>query len=332
MFRTLISQCLLIAIAYGLGSPATAQTPQTQSNPQQKHVRILTVGNSFTHNATRYLDELVAAAGHRLTHKMLSISGSPLRLHASKAMAFEKNPEAPSAHYRGGESLQQALKSEPWDFVTIQQVSIQSHNIKTYRPFARQLADIIRRDAPEATLLVHQTWAYRSDDPRFGKSNPAAGEPATQRAMYEGLSKAYRTITADLSAQRIPVGDAFWLADNDPDFGYRASPNFDAGSFVSTDLPAQPHSLHVGYRWKNRDGEPQLGMDGHHANLAGEYLGACVWFECLYGESPVGNGFVPEKLDVDYAAHLQEIAHQAAQQGGDVAHGISGETALSVGR
>ncbi len=62
-------------------------------------------------------------------------------------------------------------------------------------------------------------------------------------------------------------------------------------------------------------------MDGHHANLAGEYLGACVWFECLFGESPVGNKFIPDGLDPQYAALLQSVAHQAAQQGGDVVRG-----------
>lgn len=31
-------------------------------------------------------------------------------------------------------------------------------------------------------------------------------------------------------------------------------------------------------------------MDGHHANLAGEYLGACVWYEELFGDSVVGIG------------------------------------------
>ncbi len=331
MFRSLLLVSLIATIAWVACPSATAESPDVQPPEQQKHVRILTVGNSFTHNATRYLDEIVEAAGHKLTHKMLSIGGSPLELHATKAMAFENDPADKSSQYAGGESLQQALKSEPWDFVTIQQVSIKSHDIQTYRPYAQQLADIVHRDAPQATLLVHQTWAYRSDDPRFNKAKLIAGEPANQQAMYEGLSKAYRTITADLSAQRIPVGDAFWLADNDPKFGYRAPPNFDAKSFESPDLPEQTHSLHVGYRWRNRKGKRQLGMDGHHANLAGEYLGACVWFECLFGESPVGNGFVPDKLDADYAAHLQKIAHQAAQQGGDVAHGVVGEQTQRVG-
>jgi hypothetical protein len=302
-----------------------AASPNIKQPEQQKHVRILTVGNSFTRNATRYLDEITEAAGHKLTHKMLSIGGSPLKLHASKALAFERDSGDSDAKYSQGESLQQALQSEPWDFVTVQQLSIKSHNVETYRPFAKQLADIIHRYAPQAQLLVHQTWAYRKDDPRFNGTVASAGEPATQEAMYCGLSQAYRAITAELSARRIPVGDAFWIADNDPKHGYRLPTDFSATNAEYPDLPDQTRSLHVGYHWLQRDGKHVLRMDGHHASPAGEYLGACVWFECLFGDSPVGNGFVPGELTSEYAVFLQTVAHQAAQQGGDVMHGIVDE-------
>ncbi len=68
----------------------------------------------------------------------------------------------------------------------------------------------------------------------------------------------------------------------------------------------------MGWRWaQQKDGPPKLGMDGHHANTAGEYLGACVFYEVLFGESVVGNAFVPPGLDPAYAKFLQETAHQA---------------------
>ena len=55
-------------------------------------------------------------------------------------------------------------------------------------------------------------------------------------------------------------------------------------------------------------------MDGHHANAAGEYLGACVFYEVLFGDCAVGNTFVPSNLDPAYAKFLQESAHQAVQK------------------
>ncbi|WP_237607659.1 BPSS1187 family protein [Roseimaritima sediminicola] len=315
---------LLVSDWAAAAAPAAGSDGNAARSP--KHVRVLTVGNSFTRNATEYLDELAAAAGYQLTLKSLYIGGSPLELHARKALAFEQDREDPLGTYRGGESLQQALQSEAWDFVTIQQVSIQSHDIQTYRPHAEQLARIVHRYAPQAQLLIHQTWAYRQDDPRFQKTNPAAGEPTTQQAMYEGLREAYRAITAELSAKRIPVGDAFWIADNDPHFGYQPPAKDVVEQAQPPALPPQEHSLHVGYRWRSRDGKQVLRMDGHHASLAGEYLGSCVWFACLFDDSPVGNRFVPSGLPLPYATHLQQIAQRAVQNGDDVVRGKAVET------
>lgn len=299
---------------------------------QTRHVRVLAVGNSFTVNATRYLQELTDAAGHRLTLKLLSIGGSPLERHAGMALAFEKDHTDPTTLYSRGESLQQALQSEDWDFVTIQQASIKSHDVETYRPYAEQLADIVHRYAPRAELLVHQTWAYRSDDPRFRQTPDAlvANEPATQRAMYEGLAAAYRTICSELSVRRIPVGDAFWIADNDPQFGFQADEAFDVSQAAHPQLPSEKYSLHRGYRWTERDGSRELGLDGHHANAAGEYLGGCVWFECLFGESAIGIPFIPENLDATHATFLQQVAAQAVRQGNDVARGVAAHGSQAI--
>ena len=57
-----------------------------------------------------------------------------------------------------------------------------------------------------------------------------------------------------------------------------------------------------------------IGIDGHHANVAGEYLGACVFYEFLYGDSVVGNPFVPKGLDANFARFLQETAFLLDQQ------------------
>ena len=55
-------------------------------------------------------------------------------------------------------------------------------------------------------------------------------------------------------------------------------------------------------------------MDGHHASVAGEYLGGCVFYEVLFGETVVGNTFIPPGLDAAYARFLQETAHKAVEK------------------
>jgi hypothetical protein len=281
-------------------------------------VRLLTVGNSFSRNATHYLGDLATADGNQLIHRPIVVGGASLQLHAEQAQQFERDPGAKNGLYANGHSLKQDLLADRWDFVTIQQASIKSHDVETYRPHAAWLRDYIKRHAPQAELLLHQTWEYRRDDPRFAIATPKPGEPPTQEAMYRGLANAYETIAKELRVRRIPVGDAFHLANNDPQWGFRPETNFNSKSAKPPELPDQTHSLNMGWQWKKqKDGGLMLGMDGHHANIAGEYLGACVWYEVLFSRSAVGSGFIPRGLDATYAKFLQQTAHRAVTQARD---------------
>ncbi|MCW0218481.1 MAG: DUF4886 domain-containing protein [Prosthecobacter sp.] len=282
---------------------------------EAKTVRLLTIGNSFSRNATNHLGAIAKAGGNTLIHDSIVVGGASLELHSEKALANAKDPKDKAGLYTNGRSLVQELESDHWDFVTIQQASVKSHDLSTYQPHAGRLATLIHEHAPSAKLLVHQTWPYRIDDPRFTKPSDKEGEPKTQAEMYAMLSAAYAAITKELGARRIPVGDAFFMANSDPKWGYQTDTTFDFKAAKSPALPNQKHSLNVGWVWKkDKKGKLALSMDGHHANLAGEYLGACVWYEVLYGESPVGNSYLPKDMDATDARYLQETAHRAVMK------------------
>jgi len=279
---------------------------------EAKTVKMLTIGNSFSANATHYLGDLAKAGGHKLVHQPLVIGGASFQVHAEKAQKHEADPKDKAGLYTSGRGLKENLELDRWDYVTIQQASIKSHDFATYQPYAGWLRDYVAKHAPQAKLLVHETWEYRKDDPRFTKPSGKPGEPTTQDEMYTGLHAAYDKIAAEFGARIIPSGDAFHLADTDARWGYQTDTSFDPKAARQPALPNQTHSLHVGWQWKKqKDGKTTLGMDGHHANMAGEYLGACVWYEVLFGESAVGSTFVPKGLDADYARFLQETAHRA---------------------
>ena len=299
----------LALLAFAL-TAISAPAADTQAG---KTIRLLTVGNSFSGNATRHLASLAKAGGDTLIMRAASVGGASMELHWKKAEAFEKDPADKQGRYTSGKSLKQELTSQPWDYVTIQQASIKSHNLDTYRPFGALLSGYIRKHAPNATLLLHQTWEYRVDDPRFDAKAPKPGEPRTQNEMYDGLAKAYATTASELHLKLLPVGDAFHMANRDPQWGYKVNLKpFDRKAAKLGDLPDQTHSLNVGWNWKKQpNGKTLLGMDGHHANLAGEYLGACVWYEVLFGKNSEGNTFVPKGLDGEYAKFLQSTAHRA---------------------
>lgn len=130
--------------------------------------------------------------------------------------------------------------------------------------------------------------------------------------MYRILTEACTTIAGELGLRRIPVGDTSSLADRHKHWGYQPDKSYDFQQKEPTTLPNQTHSLHVGWRLtKDKDGQQKLTVDGHHTNSVGEYLGACVWYEALFGDSAVGNEFIPVGVENDYARFLQVMAHQA---------------------
>jgi hypothetical protein len=302
----------LAALLLGLALLPLAAAARDE--PKGKTVRLLTVGNSFSQNATKFLDKIAEADGNVLVHHRCVIGGSGPDQHLAKVAAHEKDPTDKEGLYGTGKSLAQELVAEKWDVITVQQASVRSHDLATYRPGMKALVDYIKKHAPGSEVVIHQTWAYRVDDPRFRKPSDKTGEPKTQKAMYEGLSDAYRAIAKELGVRRVPVGDAFYAADTDPKWGFKPDPKFDPKLATQPDLPDQKHSLHVGWRWATAKGETTLQFDGHHANPAGEYLGGLVFYEFLYGRSAVGNKFRPPSVDADYARFLQETAHKSVER------------------
>jgi hypothetical protein len=305
-----VQRLLVVAFVF------TASHLSAEEPGPAKTLHLLTIGNSFSHNATHYLGDLAKANGDTLILREDNVGGASMEVHWKKVQAFEHDPADKAGLYTNGKSLKDDLASGHWDFVTIQQASIKSHDLATYHPFATELRDYVKQNAPDATLLLHETWPYRVDDPRFAQSAPKPGEPKTQDEMYHELSSAYATVAQELGVRRIPVGDAFELANHDPQWGYHAlaSP-FDVKQAKPEELPDQTHSLNVGWSWKKQpDGQMKLSMDGHHASMAGEYLGACVWYEVLFGKSVEGNHFIPTGLDAQYAKFLQATAHRAVKE------------------
>lgn len=300
---------LLIIILLVCASCAAAETTS-----RSKTIRLLTVGNSFSGNAVRYLPQLVEAAGHKLVLARADLGGCELHRHWRHVEAAENQPDSPDARpytvavdgKTAHRSLKEMLQSDKWDYVTIQQASMISSDITTYRPYAKNMRDYIKKYAPQAEVLMHETWAYRVDDPRFEDGKDS------QKKMHSDLRKAYTTIANELGLRIMPVGEAMYAADTDPNWGYKPV-KFEKASLKYPDLPDQTHSLHVGYRWaavKGKPGERELTMDGHHASQLGCYLIGCVWFESLTGESVEGNKYIPRGISVSEARYLQSVAHR----------------------
>ena len=279
---------------------------------EKKTVRVLTIGSSFADDALTWLPRIVAAADHQLIVGKANRGGCSLERHWNHVAANEQNPQSSEGSpYLGGKaSLKVLLTREEWDFVTIQQVSYQSHDLQTFQPLNDRLHAYILQHAPNATILLHQIRAYRIDDPRFIPPN-AGKEPHTHAAKHQQVRDAYHSLANRLGLQVLPSIAAMYRADVHSQWGYRIDSTFDSKTARYPSLPDQSHSLHVGWSWNQQaDGSHQLRMDGNHASSAGKYLPGCVWFEVLFAESVIGNSFIPEGIAVDYAAFLQQTAHE----------------------
>jgi hypothetical protein len=58
-------------------------------------------------------------------------------------------------------------------------------------------------------------------------------------------------------------------------------------------------------------------------------LGACVFYEVLFGDTVVGNAFAPQELDQAYVKFLQETAHEAVVNAASVVNLRTGEPKTS---
>lgn len=307
---------LLLAV---LGSGLIARA---ESAAPGRPVKLLTIGNSFADNATQYLPDLAQAEGKKLIIFRANLGGHSLQQHVGYLQAWERDPSDPAGRpYRNrtdprtGEtkdfSLPEALQAEDWDHVTIQQLSSMSFKPESYEPHAGILIAAIKKYAPRAEILVHQTWAYREDHPFF--ADPTR---FSQEQMYAGLDQAYRQLAERYKLRIIPVGAAFqnaratkrWdFAFPDPDFNYKHPP--------ASQVPDQPGSLMVGWRWKKNKhtGAMEFGLDAIHANAAGKFLGAAVFYEVLFQDEAEDTSFCPADLSPESVDDLGSIAHRAVE-------------------
>ena len=278
-------------------------------------LRVFTIGNSFASNATQFLPELAREGGHSLEIGGARIGGCSLQKHWELVEAAELAPDLPQNKPYEGRNLREWLTQSDWDIVTLQQASIDSSCGESYDPYAQKLWDFVDELQPRAEIVWHQTWAYHAHTPLFGRVD-SQNHAQNQREMWENSRAAYHAVAARTGTRIIPVGDAFWHVNSDPNWPLPDDANFHSQSAQHPDLPAQPNSLHRGVHWfLSEDGSWKLGFDGAHANEAGCYLGALIWYSWLFEASPENLTFRPQSVPADFAAYLRRVAWQVVQNG-----------------
>jgi len=279
------------------------------ASAQKQSLRLFLIGNSFSQNATQFLPELSKKGGHELIIGRAELGGCSLQRHWEHAAAAEANPNDEKGKPYKGKSLKMLLSEGTWDVITLQQYSKISTDLSTYEPYATKLYEYVRKLQPNARIVFHQTWAYRSDSNDFGQLTEG-GEAKNEQEMWEKSRAAYRATAASLHAAVIPTGDAFWQMSSSRKWAYHRDKNFDFKNPAMSNLPDQRNSLHVGYAWNKE----KLNFDSHHASPAGCYLGALVWYGFLFRESPLKLTFIPENVPADFAKQLRKTAWKTVKK------------------
>ncbi len=238
--------------------PAMAQDA-VEAPVADNTIKLLTIGNSFARDATKYLPGMAKAGNHDFLLFQANPGGCSMEAHAKWIEAHKLDPESPAgkpypamftpwrnAVPKGKKySLAEILQAEDWNYVTIQQLSSLSCKPETFEPYAKTIIDCIRENAPGAEILVHQTWAYREDYPGF------ADGTFTQAKMFDQLQAAYTGLAERYGLRVIPVGEAFQRARSTPRWSFSfPDENFDYTHPLQGTRPTQTGSLNIGWTVK----------------------------------------------------------------------------------
>lgn len=285
-----------------------------------KELRVLAVGNSFSVCVTRNLPQMVASVpGNRIILTSATIGGCSLERHWNEWSKAEKDAKhAPygikvidsdniSAQKSGKGNVNDLLKNNKYDIITIQQNSANSWKYATYQPYAKNLIAVIKKYQPQAEIVIQQTWSYRSDSSRLKKWK------INNTTMFEKLSAAYAELAKANGFRVIPTGYSVQI--------FRAKTPV---KFVAPDLKAleklQNKEAHgfdgevVGYcKWmRNRKTkEYYLGRDCSHLNPHGEYMQAAVWFNSLFDVPATQVKYIQPGMKPEQAKFLLECAQEA---------------------
>ena len=168
-------------------------------------MNILSIGNSFSQDAQRYLHRIAAADGVKLNTFNLYIGGCTLSTHyrnmLSQKPEYVLEMNGVSTGFKV--CLDEALLNRDWDLITVQQASPKSPDYESYQPYLDELVDYVRTCVPQAKIAIHQTWAYEQDSPRLTEKMGYATHEAMFKDIEQAYAQAFKDIKADLL---IPAG------------------------------------------------------------------------------------------------------------------------------
>ena len=274
---------LSLSVVLLLGSISVAKDKAESKQLQDKVIKILAIGNSFSEDAIEhYLYGLAKAGGIKVIIGNLYIGGAPLDLHWKNASTDKSAYEYRKVDVDGKKerfpktSISKALADEDWDYISFQQASPLSGDYDSYAKDLPLLYDYVTKHIlfPETKYILHQTWAYQNGSSHEGFVRYNRSQDSMYRAIATTSQEVFNWGNFDLL---IPSGTAVQNA---------------RSSFVGDNFT----------------------RDGYHLNLNyGRFVAACTWYEALFHENVLNNTFLPLKVTYVEGEIARAAAHKAVE-------------------
>ena len=301
-----MNKIMVLAVSAAFAFVSAAESP--------KSLKVLTIGNSFSIQMSYTMPPIAKDMGLGLDIVSLYIGGCSIERHVKNIEKPEENPYKMTCSYasadkekaiaasvsdgKGGylSNIPVMLKADKWDVVTIQQASHFSWQSDSYHPWGDKLVATIRELAPQAKIVVHETWSYTPWDKRFAKWTKEKGETIDQNVMYERLHKAYGDFAAKYGFEVIPTGTAVQR------FRKELPVVYTENSFGGDPCGSA--------KFVQEDGKWIPKGDVFHMNASGNYLQALVWTAKLFGADVTKCNYVIPALknDAKCAELMKRIA------------------------
>ena len=284
-----------------------------------KELNVLMIGNSFSVCVGQYLPQIVANdPDNELILTSAFISGCSFEQHYDALIKAEKNPKFvpyvlstwhsgrnPVKGIERSGNINELIKNNQFDVITIQQYSVTSWDFNSFEPYAGELIKYIRKYQKNAEIIIQQTWAYRADSP----SLPHWG--FNQQEMHDRVSAAYRQLAEKYRLRVIPMGDAVQIFREKTPVKYQ-KPDMSI-TYKEPALPSHAGDT-VGLSfWRGEKGARYIHFDYSHLNNSGHYMQALLWYSFLFDEPVSKVEFIPENISAEDAELLKECAGAAIQ-------------------
>lgn len=202
-------------------------------------LKILTIGNSFSDDTMEYVWQIADDLGIRAKLGNLYIGGCTLNTHATNAKRDEAAYEY-RTNSRGSWStvnnykLSDAIRSENWDYISLQQASGSSGVARSYSQL-EYLIGYVKELCPDAGIVWNMTWAYQQDSTHSEFPNYQSDQTTMYNAILDAVEEKVRPQKEIFAV--IPTGTAIqnartsYIGDHLTRDGYHLT--YDLGRYIA---------------------------------------------------------------------------------------------------